>query len=343
MRHPAPVAGKSPVSTKNSFTVTEAEAGQKLLQCLARRLADTADNDDVSLHSQSDVSLHSQSDVSLHRWIRTGQVRVNGGRKKAFDRLALGDEVRVPPFAVLRQTVDTKDSHNLVSALRLDIVDETPDVLIIRKPAGLPVHPGTNHTDSVVTRLEQAFAKADFVPAPVHRLDKDTSGLLVVARRYEALRDLNRAFAERTIHKEYLAWCVGQWPYDEPQRLEDSLAKLGPTNHERMQTSADGKLAALTATPLLRRRESSLLLITLHTGRTHQIRAQLALRGHPIAGDGKYGGKKAILAGTPLMLHAFRLHAGDMGWSLVPDWTGPWRVEERYLPYTLPPARRPSP
>lgn len=316
---------------KNSFIVTEAEAGQKLLQCLARRLADSEGPSDVSRLNQNNVLLHSQSDVSLHRWIRTGQVRVNGGRRKPFDRLAPGDEVRVPPFAVLRKTVHDEDSQALMASLGLDIVDETPDLFIVRKPAGLPVQPGTGHTDSVVTRLERTFARSDFVPAPVHRLDRDTSGLLVVARRYEALRALNQAFAERTVHKEYLAWCVGQWPHAEPQRLEDSLAKLGPAGHEQMAASAGGKFAALTATPLVRRRESSLLLITLHTGRTHQIRAQLALRGHPIAGDGKYGGKKAILAGTPLLLHAYRLRVDEQSWSVLPDWAGPWCIEARYV------------
>ena len=139
--------------------VTEAEAGQKLLQFLSRRF--------------------DEPQGVLHRWIRTGQVRINGGRAKPFDRVALNDEIRVPPFAGAGSQPDSPSSP--LSAQPLPpIVAETDDVIVFCKPSGLPVHPGTGHTDSLTTRLEAAFAGSPFIPAPVHRLDRDTSGLLRV-------------------------------------------------------------------------------------------------------------------------------------------------------------------
>lgn len=299
------------VAEKNTFLVSEAESGQKLFQCLARRL-------------------HDADDTSLHRWIRTGQVRVNGGRKKAFDRLQAGDEVRLPPFADLRETDGVPDGASGPSPCLpgLDIAFQDDSVMILNKPGGLPVHPGTGHTDSVTTRLEKACAGAPFVPSPLHRLDRDTSGLLVVARTYTALRALSDAFAHRQVQKEYLVWCVGHWPHTEPVRLEHRLLKSGPSGRERVRASADdtAKDAALTVHPLKCRQSASLLRVELHTGRTHQIRVQLAESGHPVAGDGKYGGKAAILLGTPLMLHAFRLQVDGRCWTVPPSWAGPWAV-----------------
>lgn len=316
---------------RNSFTVQSEEAGQKLFQCLLRRLRDT-------------------DEPSVHRWIRTGQVRVNGKRKKAFDRLEAGDEIRLPPFAEQRITAHaapapTNNQHTLTldAALGLEIIAETNDILALHKPVGLPVHPGTGHTDSVTTRLAAHYASAPFVPAPAHRLDRDTSGVLLVGLSYERVRGLTEAFAGRTVCKEYLCWCAGCWPHAQPVTLTDTLAKTSETsnaapsskNRERVTRTTDGKEASLTVTPLRVGNHASLLHIELHTGRTHQIRAQLALRGHPVAGDGKYGGRTAMLTGAPhLLLHAFRiaLHLPDLpdlavAFTAQPPWGGPWFCE----------------
>ncbi|WP_300831867.1 S4 domain-containing protein, partial [uncultured Bilophila sp.] len=128
--------------------VTAEEAGQKLLQFLARRF--------------------DEPQGVLHRWIRTGQVRINGGRAKPFDRVDFGDEVRVPPFAGggAQAAAPVKEDRSLLPP----IVAETDELIVFCKPAGLPVHPGTGHTDSLTARLEKSFAGAPFMPAPVHRL-----------------------------------------------------------------------------------------------------------------------------------------------------------------------------
>ena len=138
--------------------VTAAEAGQKLLQFLSRRFE--------------------EPQSVLHRWIRTGQVRINGGRAKPFDRVELNDEIRVPPFAGAGTKAERVPASSGGKELP-PIVAETADVIVFCKPSGLPVHPGTGHTDSLTTRLEAAFAGSPFIPAPVHRLDRDTSGLLL--------------------------------------------------------------------------------------------------------------------------------------------------------------------
>ena len=313
------------------LAVTAAEAGQKLLQFLARRVD--------APHGE------------LHRWIRTGQVRINGRRVKAFDRVHEGDCVRVPPFAAGRQveerTASGEDTSGLSPAQAagaVTIVAETNDLLVINKPAGLPTHPGTGHADSLATRLAAARPDAPFRPTPAHRLDKDTSGLLLAAKSYAALRGLCEAFAARNgVVKEYLAWVAGQCPWDTPRMLEDRLRKsadedrrtCGRKSYERMHVvpaqdeTTDGsgapcRSARLTASGVARIDGASLLHIRLHTGRTHQIRAQLAAHGFPLIGDVKYGGP---FAADGLKLHAFRLTVGERTWMAPPPWRGVWEVQ----------------
>ncbi len=293
----------------SAFTVTRAEAGQKLLQCLSRRL-----------HEPENI---------LHRWIRTGQVRVNGGRRKPFDRLEEGDEIRLPPFAAPSlPPVPLPGGPEKA----LPIVFSSPELIVINKPAGLPVHPGTGHEDCLTARLAVMFPpeKYPFAPTPVHRLDRDTSGLLLVARTYDCLQRLSAAFARREgLRKEYLAWCAGMWSRPGTLVLQDRLQKTGAPNKERVRCGQEGRLAELEAEPVLCRKDASLLRLTLHTGRTHQIRVQLASRGFPVIGDAKYGGKAAFPAGAPekgLLLHAWRLSAEGQTFSAPPPWKGRWHA-----------------
>ena len=322
---------------RQALTVSRAEAGQKLLNFLQRRVE--------------------AATGEFHRWIRTGQVRVNGSRAKAFDRIEEGDQVRVPPFAVFlpagtetgnegRKASRPQDGEEkrkpAPSSLR--IVYEDEDLLVIAKPAGLPVQGGTGHSDSIASRLAAERAGADFVPAPVHRLDKDTTGLLVAGKTYAAVRLLTDALAGRggeAPRKEYLAWVEGRWPFtaeDGPQELHDFLAK--DQKAQRMKTvrgsrDEEGQEARCIVTALETRRipegpqgrEHSLLLVRLLTGRTHQIRVQLASRGHAIVGDPWYGKG----AGEGLMLHAFRLSlplpdGKSRILELLPPWKGAWKV-----------------
>ncbi|MCH5278112.1 MAG: RluA family pseudouridine synthase [Desulfovibrionaceae bacterium] len=323
----------------DALLVSRAEAGQKLLNFLTRRV-EAAHGD-------------------LHRWIRSGQVRVNGGRTKAFARVNEGDAVRVPPFAALRR-VD--DAPGISAADRsekktpqgtgpggrfpvkdkklpgLPIVFEDDELLVLDKPAGLPSQSGSGHSDSVASRLRAAYARAPFVPALVHRLDKDTSGLLVAGKTYAAVRRLSDALAGRRGEapvKEYLAWVWGRWPHSAERELHDRLAR----DARRIRATAEqGRDALCLAAPLTIRETRdcgpvSLLVVRLITGRTHQIRVQLASRAFPVVGDPLYGDaeRDARSGGTGLRLHACRVVL-PAPWNLplkaVPDWPAPWAVRD---------------
>ncbi len=291
------------------LTVTPQEGGQKLLQFLARRL---------------DIP---QS--MFHRWIRTGQVRRNSARCKAFDRVQEGDEIRVPPFA---EAIAQRDPSKGSAAPLPALLYKDDDLFIFNKPAGLAVQAGTGHDDNLATRLA-IHCKADtFRPTPAHRLDRDTSGIILVARSYSMLHQLHEAFREREgIIKEYLAWVSGSWPHDTPQLLEDKMAKVADANGYERMVVGQGADAACTVTLLHRYPTRSLVLVRLHTGLTHQIRVQLSSRGFPLMGDVKYGGpavqastqQNGVAKGNSMMLHAVRVRLpwGDVH-TCLPDWTG---------------------
>ncbi|MCL2124213.1 MAG: RNA pseudouridine synthase, partial [Desulfovibrionaceae bacterium] len=208
-----------------------------------------------------------------------------------------------------------------------DIVAELPGLLVLNKPAGLPVQPGSGHTDSVTSRLAAHFAHLPFKPTPAHRLDKDSSGLLLAATSYERLRALHEAFAQRRLKKTYLVWVEGVWPEDEPCMLRDLLEKTGGPGREKVR-SGQGRESLCEAVCLRREERRSLLCVNLLTGRTHQIRAQLSTRGHPVCGDVKYG---AYPLRGGMFLHAFSMELPD-GECFVcpPPWVGEWAAGADY-------------
>ncbi|MGE4299436.1 MAG: RluA family pseudouridine synthase [Desulfovibrionaceae bacterium] len=313
-------------------TVTGPEAGQKLIQFLRRRLP-------------GDVP-----QTALMRWIRTGQVRVDGGRAKPFQRVAEGQMVRVPPFATdVPATASATASAGPTPAearpatahAALTIIHETPDLLVIAKPAGLPVQPGSGHADSVATRLAALYTGAPYIPAPAHRLDKQTTGLLLAGKTFAAQARLHAAFRDRAaasgpgsgLDKRYLAWVAGRWPHAAPTLLEDHLAKDGGPGHEKVRVQQDG-IGQEARCEVIRRTtiatpdgDASLLELRLLTGRTHQLRVQLASRGFPILGDRKYGGRAVPTARGTLFLHAWRITLpGGETFEAVPDWPAPFDV-----------------
>jgi len=287
-----------------NITVTPEEAGQKIVAFINRRLGETV--------PQSAVM----------RWIRTGQVRLDGGRTRPFVRVAEGQSVRLPPCE-LREI----PAHAAGLAHPFPVIYEDDALLAVDKPSGLPVHPGTGWADSVQTRLEAASPGASFAPTPAHRLDRDTTGILLIAKTYEKLSELQQLFREKSIGKEYLAWVCGRFP-GEPggfQLLVDNLEKKGLPGRERMHTGA-GKEALSEAFVLRAGDDASLLRLRILTGRTHQIRAQLASRGHPLIGDRKYGGPPGRI-----MLHAWRVSLPDLILAWPPAWTGQWAVPDGLL------------
>lgn len=310
------------------LTVTPEEDGIKLLRFLERRLEECPPS------------------AALHRWVRTGQVRVNAGRAKAFCLLRAGDAVRVPPFARARPVQDEPEKIPSLGE-DLPILGVTPEILVLCKPAGLPVQPGTGHRDSVVRRLCAAFAGQPVIPAPVHRIDRHTSGLLLVGRTQAALRHLHGLFVHPGgIGKEYLAWVAGSWPHAMPLLLLDTLEKMrDPDGLEYVRRRgnshdiplagediaqlpavlSEGANARCVVVPLrhLPDRRATLLRIHLLTGRTHQIRVQLAGRAFPVIGDGRYGGPTH----NGMLLHAAALTLpGGERYAASPPWTGCFAV-----------------
>jgi 23S rRNA pseudouridine955/2504/2580 synthase len=293
--------------------VHKREAGEKLLRFLERRILDAP-----------------PASV-LHRWIRTGQVRINGGRAKPFTLLRENDEIRLPPFAEPRAVEDGPSGPPDLGP-DLPVVSFAHDLLVLAKPAGLAVQPGTGLTDSVTDRLRTVYAGAAFISAPAHRLDAPTSGLLLVPLTQHARTELHAAFAAGTVHKEYLAWAAGTPADDAPFEMRDTLSKRADGHgFERVAPSPEGKeaRAAVSVVARLSAPSATLLHILLHTGRTHQIRAQLAARALPLVGDRKYGGPPH----STLLLHCFRLGLPDgRAFTLLPDWPEPFEVGKSVFP-----------
>ena len=290
-------------------TVTKEEAGQKLLNYLQRRVGKEVPKS------------------ALQKAIRKGWVRVDKGRKKAFDRLKEGQIVRIPPF----HTEDKPEQKVPAPKNSLHIIHESEDVLVLSKPCGLPVHRGTNNEDSMADRVKAQYIDAPFRPSPAHRLDKNTSGVLLFGKSYTSLRSLQDQFADHSAEKIYLAWVHGNWNLTEPSVLKDSLEKkTAEDGREKMHTGS-GKESRCIVQPMEQREDWTLMAVKLLTGRTHQIRVQLSDRGHPIAGDVKYGAPKMKNLPAPLLLHAAYVRVKEGEWAIEPAWTGPWKVDNKKL------------
>lgn len=259
----------------------------------------------------------------LHRWIRTGQVRVNGGRVQPFARVEEGDTVRVPPFAEAMAGEAGETKAAVQDLPELPIIGEKDGLVAVFKPAGLPTQPGTGHEDSASERLRAMSGVSAFPITPAHRLDRDTSGVLLCGRTFQALTRAQELFRNHDgLGKEYLAWVEGHWPYRGEHVLRHYLSKRLVGGHEKMTASenpADGREAVLAARALAFNGGATLLLVRIFTGRTHQIRVQLAAAGYPIVNDGKYG-RPGV--GT-MYLHCFRLFLPDgTVFSAAPSWKG---------------------
>ncbi len=257
----------------------------------------------------------------VYRIIRSGEVRVNKGRAQADTRLALGDVVRLPPVRVSDKIAD-KAAHS-APARSFPILYEDEYVLAIDKPAGVAVHGGSGVSFGVIEQLRRARPEAKFLEL-VHRLDRDTSGILLIAKRRSALVHLQAQFKNRETGKTYLAITLGAWPANKKVidlPLHKYLVNGGEDDGERRVkvVAADDPngMRAITLVKVVQTftagaQTLSLLEVTIKTGRTHQIRVHLASQGHPIVGDEKYGDfevNKTLqkLGFKRMYLHAWRL------------------------------------
>jgi 23S rRNA pseudouridine955/2504/2580 synthase len=245
----------------------------------------------------------------LEKLLRTGQVRVDGKRATAGDRLAAGQVIRVPPLApTTPKPAPTIDPH-AAEALRRRVLHRDPAVIVIDKPAGLATQGGPGVTQHLDGMLEALRFEAAERPRLVHRLDRDTSGVLVLARTAAAAAALAEAFREKDTDKIYWAVVVGV-PSPRAGRIDKALAKKRGHGGERVAAAEEDGQRAITDYRTLdaAARRAAWLELSPVTGRTHQLRVHCVALGTPILGDGKYGGAAAFLPGAelPAQLH---LHA----------------------------------
>ena len=249
----------------------------------------------------------------VYRIIRSGEVRINKGRCSADSRVAAGDEVRLPPVRVSDKVAEKASQP--APAREFPLLFEDEHLLAIDKPAGVAVHGGSGVSFGVIEQLRQARPQAKLLEL-VHRLDRETSGILLVAKKRSALKHLQDQFRERETGKTYLALVQGEWParlkvIDQPLHkyvLADGERRVKVTGKD----DPDGMRSITLVKVAQRLQGSTLLEVTIKTGRTHQIRVHLASQGHPIVGDDKYGdfewNKVLQKQGLRRMfLHAWRL------------------------------------
>ena len=250
----------------------------------------------------------------VYRLLRTGQVRVNKRRAKPDYRLEAGDELRLPPVRQEAKAAPGLSPHWQQEALKTSIIFEDDRLLVINKPAGMAVHGGSGVSFGVIETLRVLRPESPSIEL-AHRLDRETSGCLIVAKRRSMVRVLHAAFREGRVEKRYLAllahaWTGGEQTVDLP--LEKNLLQGG----ERMvKVSREGKEAKSLFRPMQKFADSALLEIRIFTGRTHQIRVHAAHIGHPVAGDEKYGDKEANKGFRAVGLKRMFLHAAELAFE----------------------------
>lgn len=276
-----------------------------------------ADDDGIRLDRWFKRHLPETSFNDVSRWARTGQIRVDGKRAAPGDRIETGQSLRVPPAnpdaenrpsRVRRRVELTDDMIDFAQGL---VIHKDQDALVINKPPGLASQGGTKTFEHVDGMLDALYFENDKRPKLVHRLDKDTSGALLLARSSRAAAHFSKAFSSRTARKVYWALVVGV-PTIEDGLIELPLGKQPGTGGEKMHVDHENGQMAKSRYRIIERAGNTCCWVELqpYTGRTHQLRVHMAAIGHPIVGDGKYGGKDAFLTGTisrKMHLHARRI------------------------------------
>ena len=252
----------------------------------------------------------------IQKLLRTGRIRVNGGRVKGSKRLELGDKVRVPHFYISSKKIQTDNKKSLVlseSIINNDILYKDDDIIAINKPAGISVQGGSkieHHIDGILEHLQFGL---EFRPQLVHRLDKDTSGVLLLARNPQSARRLTLAFKNREIKKSYVALVYGKFPKKSGtikvpiEQINNKEAKEAVTEYNTLWKGKfkENLLSVVEFIPL--------------TGRKHQLRAHSFHLGCPIVGDKKYKIKNLISEKIKMYITNMCLHAREVG---VPDLEG---------------------
>ncbi len=275
-----------------------------------------ADDDGIRLDRWFKRHLPEASFALVSRWARTGQLRVDGARATPGDRVAAGQTIRVPPVdtastaargARVRPAL-TEDQIAFAEGL---VIHRDPHAIVINKPPGLATQGGTKTHEHVDGLLDGLMFERDDRPRLVHRLDKDTSGALLLARSARSAAHFAKSFSSRTARKVYWALIVGA-PSVEDGIIDLPIGKQPGSGGEKMHVDKENGQSARTRYRVIERagNRAAWVMLEPRTGRTHQLRVHMAAIGHPIVGDGKYGGKEAFLTGSisrKMHLHARRI------------------------------------
>ncbi len=248
---------------------------------------------------------------AIYRMIRTGQVRINGGRCKPDRRVIAGDAVRIPPVRVT-DGEPVALSPAIIAQVRAATLYHDDDFLVVNKPAGMTVHSGSGLPWGLIDAVRQARPE-DFFEL-VHRLDRETSGCLVLARNGQALRHLSGLFRDGTVRKKYLCLMDGVLNEDRVT-VDEAIRKVSLGGESIMEVHADGKPAVTHFKRLQTLPGSTYAEVELVTGRTHQIRVHAAHLGLPLAGDDRYGSAESVRKWKKIGLHRLFLHAHQLSFS----------------------------
>jgi 23S rRNA pseudouridine955/2504/2580 synthase len=263
----------------------------------------------------------------VYRLLRKGEVRVNGKRKPPDYRLVATDEVRLPPVRDLpeRSAGARRVPDSLLETVRQSVVHEDPRLLVLNKPAGLAVHGGSGLAFGAIEALRAL--RPDESLELAHRLDRDTSGCLLVARTRSALRVLHAMLREGTIEKHYATLLAGRWHLGRKTIDAPVLTNARQGGERVVRVHRTGKIAVSVFTPQENFRDLATRMdVAIETGRTHQIRVHAAFAGHPVAGDEKYGDRECNARLREFGLRRMFLHAASIAF-VWPESGEAFRVE----------------
>ncbi|MGI1678029.1 MAG: 23S rRNA pseudouridine(955/2504/2580) synthase RluC [Cellvibrionaceae bacterium] len=253
----------------------------------------------------------------IYRLIRKGEVRVNKGRIRVEYKLKVGDLVRIPPIRVAEQKAQVKPSAQLTELILQSLLYEDDDLYVLNKPTGMAVHGGSGINLGVIEVMRQIFENPKL--ELIHRIDRDTSGCLVIAKRRAVLRHVQDQFREKTVKKSYMTLVAGKWPRHIKQ-VDAPLLKNQLSSGERIvKVNIEGKPSVTNFNVLDRFESATLLLASPITGRTHQIRVHTQSVGHPIIGDDKYGDLDSNKALRSVGVKRLFLHAASIAFDLPSD------------------------
>lgn len=252
----------------------------------------------------------------IYRLLRKGEVRVNKRRIQAFYRLAEGDDVRLPPVFLNDKAKEAPPSKQTEDLITSRIIYEDENIFVINKPSGMSVHAGNTVRVGIIEAMRHMYPKLPQLEL-VHRLDSETSGCLILAKKKRILRELHTELREGRIQKIYWALTQGKWK-DSELKVEAALHKHYRDGGKHVVEANEKGKSALTVFRTIKsfKREASLMEVKLFTGRTHQIRVHAQIRSHAIAGDDRYGEPEFNKLAKELGLRRLFLHAKSLEFSL---------------------------